>query len=787
MLAIRNNCFKSINNDVDVLQQLKEFGVWEEEKPLRLHLGCGQQHFDDYVNIDFPQSEHNLIRVKADIYADIKSLHFPPDSVDEIRLHHVFEHFNRVTALVMLIKWHRWLKPGGRLLIETPDLMNSAKTLISDVSWKTKMGVVRHLAGDQTANWGYHIDHWFAERFEHTLRAFDFKLVETLSNSWPKEPYLSNLKVVAIKSKSIPLQEQIQVAEKLLWESTVCPEEKPKWEVWKNQLKAALAGNFVTSPSNAQTPDISSILATPTILSHNSNQLPLEEIHGFNKKTRNRWVQAKSRTVPAGSRVLDVGAGTCPYRPFFTHCDYKTHDFEKYKGIKKNNTTEYGQIDYKSDITNIPVPDESFDVIICTEVLEHVPEPIEALREMARILKHGGDIFVTAPLGSGLHQLPYHYYGGLSPQWYKHFFPKFGLQLKEISPNGGFFKLLAQECARVQWTLPQHQHLHGSNVEFIRHLFGEWLPRYLFGLEEKCFIDQFTVGYHVEATKNTDIHSINDTINEKVALTVPSNRQANSSRKYTATKDQTSKLFFIHIPKTGGSYIRQYETDKQPVISHMSTRGHTTIIEGKTSATYPPATGFLSTYVTNRTDIIDFSVFAVVRNIFSWLVSYAAHAGGFNPQYQDLDHYDYKNTQKGFDFLIKTIANRDGEIWPCRKFIHFQIFSDNGKLVTDYLPRNETLDKDLRQLSAKLNLNYTRKQKQRIGKHSDYRSYYTDSLIELVYETWGRELSLFGYTFDGIDISKATLKREIDANTKENVSYLWDSDTLKINKEIINR
>jgi len=160
------------------------------------------------------------------------------------------------------------------------------------------------------------------------------------------------------------------------------------------------------------------------------------------------------------------------------------------------------EIDYVSDITNIPVADESFDVIICTEVLEHVPEPIEALREMSRILKRGGSIFVTAPLGSGLHQLPYHYYGGLSPQWYRHFFPKFGLQLKEISPNGGFFKLLAQECARVAWTLPQHQHLHGNNVEFIRNLFKEWLPRYLFALDEKCFIDQFTVGYHVEAEKS---------------------------------------------------------------------------------------------------------------------------------------------------------------------------------------------------------------------------------------------------------------------------------------------
>jgi tetratricopeptide (TPR) repeat protein len=82
------------------------------------------------------------------------------------------------------------------------------------------------------------------------------------------------------------------------------------------------------------------------------------------------------------------------------------------------------------------------------------------------------------------------------------------LYVSEISPNGGFFKLLAQECARMAWTLPQHQHLHGNNVEFIRNLFGEWIPRYLFSLEKKHYIDQFTVGYHVEAMKIRDINTV---------------------------------------------------------------------------------------------------------------------------------------------------------------------------------------------------------------------------------------------------------------------------------------
>src|SRR5205823_2135164 len=150
-----------------------------------------------------------------------------------------------------------------------------------------------------------------------------------------------------------------------------------------------------------------------------------------------------------------------------------THDFKKYQGEKLGNTREYGQIDYESDIASIPAADNSFDVVLCTEVLEHVPEPIEALREMARLTKPGGRLLLTAPLGSGLHQLPYHFYGGFTPEWYRHFGQKFGLQVREITPNGGFFRLLAQECARVSWTLPEHQHLHGKQTETVKQIFGE--------------------------------------------------------------------------------------------------------------------------------------------------------------------------------------------------------------------------------------------------------------------------------------------------------------------------
>src|ERR1700689_1223401 len=112
----------------------------------------------------------------------------------------------------------------------------------------------------------------------------------------------------------------------------------------------------------------------------------LSEAEGFNSSSRDAWVADRARSTAPGSRVLDVGAGTAPYRDLFKHCQYETQDFAQYNGYK-GPEGQYAHIDYVSDITEIPVADATFDVILCTEVLEHVPRPIEALQEMARIMR----------------------------------------------------------------------------------------------------------------------------------------------------------------------------------------------------------------------------------------------------------------------------------------------------------------------------------------------------------------------------------------------------------------
>lgn len=222
---------------------------------------------------------------------------------------------------------------------------------------------------------------------------------------------------------------------------------------------------------------------------------------------RDAWVRRQAALIPAGSRVLDVGAGSCPYRAHFAHCGYQTQDLAALSDDQVRDGG-YGQIDYVSEITAIPVEAGSFDVVICTEVLEHVPDPIGAVREMGRVLKPGGTLLLTAPLGSGIHQAPYHFYGGYTPFWYQRFLTEAKFDTIVVEANGGFFKMFGWSCVRFLHTLWTASF---SMPWWLR------LPALVLGVLMACgsvpvillcdLLDRydqdrgFTAGYHVTARK----------------------------------------------------------------------------------------------------------------------------------------------------------------------------------------------------------------------------------------------------------------------------------------------
>jgi ubiquinone/menaquinone biosynthesis C-methylase UbiE len=92
-----------------------------------------------------------------------------------------------------------------------------------------------------------------------------------------------------------------------------------------------------------------------------------------------------------------------------------------------------------SDITAMPEPDASFDAIMCIDVFEHLPDPIKAIQEFARLLKPGGHLILTAPFCSLTHFAPYHFYTGFNRYFYETHLSANGFKIVDLQGNGNFF------------------------------------------------------------------------------------------------------------------------------------------------------------------------------------------------------------------------------------------------------------------------------------------------------------------------------------------------------------
>lgn len=174
-----------------------------------------------------------------------------------------------------------------------------------------------------------------------------------------------------------------------------------------------------------------------------------------NQKNREIWLEKTLLDIPIGNSILDVGAGELQYKKFCQHLDYKSQDFGKYDGLgnqegMQTKTFDNSKLDIISDIKDIPVEDNSFDTIMCIEVLEHFPEPVEAIKEFSRILKLNGKLIITAPFCSLTHFAPYYFANGYSKYWYEMMLKENSFKIDEIIFNGNFFEYLAQEVRRIK-------------------------------------------------------------------------------------------------------------------------------------------------------------------------------------------------------------------------------------------------------------------------------------------------------------------------------------------------
>jgi ubiquinone/menaquinone biosynthesis C-methylase UbiE len=151
-----------------------------------------------------------------------------------------------------------------------------------------------------------------------------------------------------------------------------------------------------------------------------------------------KFIDEKIAIIAKEKEILDIGGGKKfskwlkEYKNLFLNSNYKTLDVD-----------ESTNPDIVADIHNIPLENESVDAIICASVLEHVENPLLAVKEMHRILKPGGKLFVYVPS-----IYPYHSKKGHYPDYWRFFDDTLKMMFKdfsqiEIMKKGGYFMALS--------------------------------------------------------------------------------------------------------------------------------------------------------------------------------------------------------------------------------------------------------------------------------------------------------------------------------------------------------
>lgn len=173
-----------------------------------------------------------------------------------------------------------------------------------------------------------------------------------------------------------------------------------------------------------------------------------------NESVRAKWIEETLKKIPAGSTILDAGAGECQFKKNCGHLKYIAQDFAQYDGTGKVGLQmgiwDNSKIDIVSDILSIPLPANAVDAIMCTEVLEHIPDTISAIKEFARLIKPGGYLLITAPFVSFTHFAPYHFATGFSRFFYEKHLPDNGFEITDLQLNGNYFEFIAQENRRIK-------------------------------------------------------------------------------------------------------------------------------------------------------------------------------------------------------------------------------------------------------------------------------------------------------------------------------------------------
>lgn len=193
----------------------------------------------------------------------------------------------------------------------------------------------------------------------------------------------------------------------------------------------------------------------------------------------------------ANGHLLDHGCGKLPLYEMYRH---KVSSITAVDWEQSVHDTKF--LDAACDLNGpLPFPDNSFDTIVSSDVIEHLWNSAFVMEEMARVLKHGGKLILGTPFNYWLHEEPYDYF-----RWSPH-------AIKMLGERSGFHVLSQRRVG-------------GSNAVLVDTLFKvlqgklgqsiltplDWALRPLVSSQAKCQDQAMTLGTVsvLQASKNTN-------------------------------------------------------------------------------------------------------------------------------------------------------------------------------------------------------------------------------------------------------------------------------------------
>jgi SAM-dependent methyltransferase len=124
-------------------------------------------------------------------------------------------------------------------------------------------------------------------------------------------------------------------------------------------------------------------------------------VNPFFLARRALWKAIAGSSAQLTGKLLDVGCGSKPYRTLFDGAQYVGLD------IDSETARLRGVADAFYDGGRFPFADGEFASVLCNQVLEHVFQPEEFVREIRRVLAPGGRLLMTVPFVWDEHEQPY--------------------------------------------------------------------------------------------------------------------------------------------------------------------------------------------------------------------------------------------------------------------------------------------------------------------------------------------------------------------------------------------